>query len=123
MDIIYHPMADGGDGSLIILSNHLSLKKNKITTVDPIGRIISTHYFTSTDAAFIEIASASGLVLLSKNEKNPLITSTAGTGKMIANALSKGFKNIYLFLGGSATNDAGMGIASELGFQFLDKNK
>ncbi|MDG1435922.1 MAG: glycerate kinase [Saprospiraceae bacterium] len=123
LDIIYHPMADGGDGSLIILSNHLSLKKNKITTVDPIGRIISTHYFTSTDAAFIEIASASGLVLLSKNEKNPLITSTAGTGKMIANALSKGFKNIYLFLGGSATNDAGMGIASELGFQFLDKNK
>jgi len=69
LDIIYHPMADGGDGSLIILSNHLSLKKNKITTVDPIGRIISTHYFTSTDAAFIEIASASGLVLLSKNEK------------------------------------------------------
>ncbi len=123
LDIIYHPMADGGDGSLEILSNHLSLKKNEIETVDPIGREISTHYFTSSDAAFIEVASASGLVLLAKDKQNPLLTSTVGTGKMIADALSKGFTNIYLFLGGSATNDAGMGIASELGFHFLDENK
>ena len=120
---IFHPMADGGDGSLEILSNHLALKKQSVKTVDPIGRAISTHYFTSSDAAFIEVASASGLVLLSKKERNPLLTSTIGTGKMIADALSKGFEKIYLFLGGSATNDAGMGIATELGFQFLDKNK
>ena len=123
LEIIHHPMADGGDGSLDILSKHLSLEKQIIKTVDPIGREISTHYFTSTDAAFIEVASASGLVLLSKNERNPLLTSTLGTGRMLADALTKGFKNIYLFLGGSATNDAGMGIASELGFHFLDKNK
>lgn len=123
LDIIDHPMADGGDGSLEILSRHLPLKKNKIKTVDPIGREISTHYFTSSDAAFIEVASASGLVLLSENERNPLLTSTIGTGKMIANAISKGSQNIYLLLGGSATNDAGMGIATELGFNFLDKNK
>ena len=121
--IIHHPMADGGDGSLDILSKHLSLKKHSVKTVDPIGREITTHYFTSTDAAFIEVASASGLVLLSKNERNPLLSSTNGTGKMMVDALSKNFKNIYLFLGGSATNDAGMGIASELGFHFLDKNK
>lgn len=122
-EINYHPMADGGDGSLEILSTHLSLKKIEITSVDPIGRKISTHYFVSSDAAFIEVASASGLVLLSDDEKNPLLTSTIGTGTMIADAIKKGFKNIYLFLGGSATNDAGMGIATELGFKFLDEQK
>ncbi|MFK7772657.1 MAG: glycerate kinase [Saprospiraceae bacterium] len=123
IETIYHPMADGGDGSLEILSKHLALKKQSVKTVDPIGREISTHYFTSSDAAFIEVASASGLVLLTQKERSPLFTSTIGTGKMMADALSKGFEKIYLFLGGSATNDAGMGIASELGFQFLDKNK
>ena len=123
LEIISHPMADGGDGSMDVLSNHLPLQKNKITTVDPLGREITTHYFTSSDAAFIEVASASGLVLLSKIEQNPLLTSTIGTGKIIADAISKGFQNIYLFLGGSATNDAGMGIASQLGFRFLDENK
>jgi len=81
-EIIHHPMADGGDGSLEILANHFSLKKISIKTVDPIGRKISTHYFTSSDAAFIEVASASGLVLLSKNERNPFLTSTIGTGKI-----------------------------------------
>ena len=123
IEIIYHPMADGGDGSLEILSRHLSLGKNKIQTTDPIGKEISTYYFTSSDAAFIEVASASGLVLLAEKERNPMHTSTVGTGKIIADAISKGFQNIYLFLGGSATNDAGMGIATSLGFQFLDENK
>ncbi|MFK8009764.1 MAG: glycerate kinase [Saprospiraceae bacterium] len=123
LNIKYHPMADGGDGSLVILSSHLPLKKIEVTTVDPIGRKISTHYFVSSDAAFIEVASASGLVLLSKTEKNPLLTSTIGTGKIMTDAIKKGFKKIYLFLGGSATNDAGMGIATELGFEFLDEQK
>ena len=123
LEIKYHPMADGGDGSLEILSSHLSLEKIEVKTVDPIGREISTHYFISSDAAFIEMANASGLVLLSKSERNPLFTSTIGTGKIIADAIKKGFKNIYLFLGGSATNDAGMGIATELDFQFLDEQK
>ena len=123
LEMIYYPMADGGDGSLNVLSNHLSFSKNKVLTVDPIGRVITCHYLTYSDFVFIELASASGLTLLSENEKNPLLTSTIGTGKMIADAISNGYKKIYLLLGGSATNDAGMGIATELGFQFLDKNK
>lgn len=122
-DLIYHPMADGGDGSIAILSDHLNLKKHEIKTIDPIGREIISAYFSSSNAAFIEVASASGIVLLSEEEKNPMLTSTLGTGKMIADALKKGFQNIYLFLGGSATNDAGMGIASALGFEFLDEEK
>lgn len=120
LEVISHPMADGGDGSLAILSDYLNLKKQEVQTLDPLGRTISAPYYTSETAAFIEVASASGLVLLEKKERNPLITSTLGTGKMINHARSQGYQQIYLFLGGSATNDAGMGIASALGFQFFD---
>lgn len=119
---VFHPMADGGDDSLAVLSDHLELIAEKIISSDPLGRAISCKYFTSSDAAFIEVASASGLVLLKGSERNPMRTSTLGTGKILASAISKGFKNIFLFLGGSATNDAGMGIANALGFQFLDEN-
>lgn len=119
-DITFHPMADGGDGSLQVLKDHLGLKERGVNTQDPLGRALTTSYFTSEDAAFIEVASASGLVLLTEAERNPLRTSTLGTGKMIVNAIEHGYQNIYLFLGGSATNDAGMGIAQALGFQFLD---
>ena len=124
LDITFHPMADGGDGSLKILSKHLTLDENLIETQDPLGRPINAKYYTSQDAAFIEIASASGLILLDKSERDPLETSTQGTGEMILHAISKGYQNIYLLLGGSATNDAGMGIVQALGFEFFDtKNK
>lgn len=121
IEVIYHPMADGGDGSLAILSDHLKLKVQTVDTTDPLGRAIKTQYYTSSDTAFIEVASASGIVLLSEEERNPLMTSTFGTGKMLLDAINKGFQHIYLFLGGSATNDAGMGIAAALGCQFLDE--
>lgn len=124
MEFRFHPMADGGDDSLTILADHIDLKATTVATQDPLGRPIIAQYFTSTDAAFIEVASASGLVLLKDSERNPLQTSTFGTGKILLDAITKGFQNIYLFLGGSATNDAGMGIAHALGFQFMDsKNK
>ena len=123
IEITFHPMADGGDGSLEVLGNHLKLKKQIINTIDPLGRKISAQYFTSSNSAYIELASASGLVLLTETERNPMETSTFGTGKMIADAISKGYQNIFLFLGGSATNDVGMGIATALGCQFLDEHK
>ncbi len=122
IEVIFHPMADGGDGSLEVLANHMELKEHSVITTDPLGRKIFAQYFTSSDAALIELASASGIVLLSENERNPLLTTTFGTGKMMADAISKGYHHIYLFLGGSATNEAGMGIATALGCQFLDKN-
>lgn len=121
-EVISHPMADGGDGSLEILSSHMRLKQQLVETTDPLGRKISARYFTSSNEAFIEMATASGLVLLHKDECNPMLTTTYGTGTMIAHAFENGFKNIYLFLGGSATNDGGMGIANALGYQFLDQN-
>lgn len=121
LKITIQPLADGGDGSLAILAKPLTLKKQTVQTYDPRGRPISAVYFTTATAAFIELASASGFVLLASKERNPLDTSTFGTGKMIVDAISKGYRQIYLFLGGSATNDAGLGIATALGFQILDR--
>ena len=120
IEILKHPMADGGDGSLDVIKNFESLEERSILTIDPLGREIFASYLTSTDCAFIEMASASGVVLLSHEERNPLKTSTSGTGKMLVDAISRGYKKIYLFLGGSATNDGGMGVCHELGFRFLD---
>ena len=121
-NIISSPMADGGDGSIEIIQSILNLTKISVPTVDPIGREITAQYFKSEDTAFIELASASGLVLLNEYERNPLFTSTRGTGLMIKHAIMNGLKKIYLFIGGSATNDAGIGIAQAIGFDFLSEN-
>lgn len=122
LEISIHPLADGGDGSIEILKMFYDLDLSAVETVDPLGRSIVAHYYTSKDSAFIELASASGIVLLQEEEKDPLKTSTLGTGLMIKDAIGRGFKNINLFIGGSATNDAGIGIAYALGFSFLDYN-
>lgn len=114
------PMADGGDGSVEILSHYLDLEKRTCNTVDPVGKPIEAVYYTSDDFAYIELATSSGLILLDDSKRNPLHTSTFGTGIQIKNAIDQNIENIFLFLGGSATNDGGMGIASALGYRFLD---
>jgi len=117
------PLADGGDGSLEILATYLPLEKCLCNTVDPLGRPIQAAYYKSENTAYIELAAASGIVLLKEEERNPMLTSTYGTGLQIQNAIKQGLKNIILFLGGSATNDGGLGIANALGYKFYDKNK
>jgi len=114
-------LADGGDGSLDVLATYLDLEKQVCETVDPIGRLINSLYYTFNKTAYIELASASGLVLLDDSEKNPMLTSTYGTGLEILDAIDNGIENIYLFLGGSATNDGGMGIAKAIGYTFYDQ--
>lgn len=121
--LIHHPMADGGDGSIDILKPLLNLVEVKISTVDPLGRPIEAKYYHSEDTAYIELAEASGIILLETSELNPLVTSTIGTGLMIKDAIDRGFNKIFLFIGGSATNDAGIGIANALGIDFLNENE
>ncbi len=116
------PMADGGEGSLSILKQSLSLETKIIETVDPLYRKIDAPYYFSGHKAFIELADASGLILLKEEDRNPIHTSSYGTGIMIKNAIKSGFTELQLFLGGSATNDAGIGIASALGYIFLDRS-
>ena len=120
LKIVNHPMADGGDGSINILKSFYKFEKIQVETIDPLGRVIIANYYKTEDSAYIELASAAGLVLLDKEDRNPVYTSTEGTGIMMSDAIGRGLKKIYLFIGGSATNDAGIGIAKALGYDFLD---
>jgi len=120
-ECIIHPLADGGDGSISALSSYFDFERIEIQVSDPLGRIINAYYYIVDDTAFIELASASGIVLLQKKERDPRKTSSLGSGQMIADALSKEIQKIFLFLGGSVVNEVGIGITHALGFRFLDK--
>jgi glycerate kinase len=118
-EILLFPMADGGDGFAEVMKYYLQTDTINHTTVDPLGRKLKASYQwnSKTSTAIIEMAVASGLDLLDESERNPLKTSTFGTGLLIMDAINKGARKIILGLGGSATNDAGTGILSALGFQ------
>ena len=118
------PLADGGEGLSTILNFHLGLTQIEVEVSDPLFRKIKATYNMSVDGktAFIEMAQAAGLQLLTIEERNPLKTTTFGVGEMINDALKRGAKRIVLGIGGSATNDLGIGMAAALGWQFLDKN-
>ncbi len=118
------PLADGGEGSLDMVKRYVPVSEQSVLVKDPLGRSIQASYLISeaTKTAYIEMSQASGLSLLTEAERNPLYTSTYGTGEIILDALSYGAKHIYLFIGGSATNDMGIGMASALGYEFLDRD-
>jgi glycerate kinase len=121
VELIELPMADGGDGFATVLEYYLKTDPVHCDTVDPWGRSISAGYQwdVKTKTAIVEMAVASGLVLLKEEERNPLLTSTFGTGILIKQAIENGAEKIILGLGGSATNDGGTGILSALGFQLV----
>ena len=118
------PMADGGDGFAEVMKYYLHTETQFARTVDPLGRNISASYeWNKKDFfAIIELASSSGLAILKKEEQNPLVTSTFGTGLLIMDAIKLGVKKIILGIGGSATNDAGIGILAAMGFTILDED-
>lgn len=121
-EIINRPLADGGDGTIDVVEDYLNASKVSVTVKDPLLREITAQYLLSEDkqTAFIEMSEASGYTLLKKPEMNCMDTTTLGTGEMIVDALEKGAKKIVLGIGGSATNDGGMGMAKALGYSFLD---
>ncbi|OJJ22632.1 hypothetical protein BKI52_07335 [marine bacterium AO1-C] len=121
--IVTQPMADGGDGSIDLLAQLEQLTQHTVRVHDPLFRLIDAVYYSQDDTAFIEMAKASGIALLTSQEKNCLKTTSLGTGEMILDAIRQGFRKINLFIGGSATNDAAMGIAHALGYEFLDQNQ
>ncbi|RMD98029.1 MAG: glycerate kinase, partial [Bacteroidetes bacterium] len=116
------PMADGGEGTAEILAFHLKAIPRKALVHDALMRPLEvTWYFVEAQKlALIDMAAASGIQLLSKAERNPMHTSTYGTGEVIKNAIEAGAERILLGIGGSATNDAGMGMAAALGWKFQD---
>ena len=118
------PLADGGDGYAAIVKHYFNTTDAQVLTVDPLGRQIKATYQISTEisTAYIEMAAASGLALLAPHELDPMKASTYGTGLMILDAIKRGAKEIFLGIGGSATNDGGIGMADALGYMFLDRN-
>ena len=116
------PMADGGEGTVESLADALQGKLKHVTVTGPLGNQVEAVYALSKEdgVAVIEMASASGLHHVPLDQRNPLITTTYGTGELIANALQEGAKRIILGLGGSSTNDGGAGMAQALGVKLLD---
>jgi glycerate kinase len=123
-EIVVLPMADGGEGTAEILTLNAGGKMHTAFVSDPLGRRIEADYGLSADGqtAYIEMATASGLRLLYSDERNPLKTTTFGSGQLILEASEKGARHIILGIGGSATTDGGIGMAAALGWQFLDAN-
>lgn len=123
-------VADGGEGTIDALSQALADQLFPVSVSDPLGRKIVAHYLLISDGqsksfktgnlAVIEMAQASGITLLKEAERNPLKTSSYGTGQLLLDALNRGYRKFFIGIGGSATNDAGMGILKALGVRFLD---
>lgn len=122
-DVVKIPMADGGEGTVDAILDNVKGEKINVKVKDPLGRDINSFFgIINDDTAIIEMAAASGLNLLTEEERNPMKTTSYGTGQLIKAALDHGCKKIIIGIGGSATNDGGVGMAQALGFKFLDKN-
>ena len=117
------PMADGGDGFSAVMKQYLHTETVHCDAADALGRPITADYEwqASVGTAVIAVASASGLARLRPHEYDVMHASTYGTGLLIADAIRRGARTIVLGLGGSATNDAGMGILEALGYRFTDR--
>ena len=121
VNCIKFPVADGGEGTVeaMVTANGGIIKQQNV--IGPLGKTIKASYgLLNNRVAVVEMAEASGLPLVSENLKNPLITTTYGTGQLIKAALDDGCSNIIIGIGGSATNDGGVGMAQALGISFKD---
>jgi glycerate 2-kinase len=118
------PLADGGEGTASCVHFHKGGRWKELVVSDPLQRRVKKDYLVleNEKTAVIELARASGLELLTPGERNALKTSTYGTGELIKDALDNGLERIIFTIGGSATVDGGVGIASALGFRFFGKN-
>ena len=122
MECVKLSVADGGEGTVEALIDTLGGRRVECIVNDPLMRKITASYAILADGrtAVIEMAAASGLPLLSPSERNPMKTSTFGTGELILDALERGCNRFLVGIGGSATNDGGMGAFEALGYRFLD---
>ena len=120
-EVVKLAVADGGEGTVEALVDTLGGHLEWAEVSDPLGRPVRAAYGVAGDLAIIESAAACGLTLLTKEERNPLVTSTKGLGELIMAAIDKGCRKFLIGLGGSATNDGGMGMIRAEGF--LEKTK
>ena len=116
-------IADGGEGTIEAMAHQCGGKKRYVDVKNPLGKTIKAHYLALSDKkALIEMATASGITLIPHKIDNALKTTSYGTGELIKNALDNNVEEIIISIGGSATNDGGIGMLNALGVQFLDEN-
>ncbi len=122
--VVRVPIADGGDGLLTVLRDAFRMREIPLRVRGPLGDEVEARYLYGDDekTAIIEMASAAGLALLDPDRLDPLEASTQGVGEMILHAARQGAETLLVGIGGSATNDGGMGMASALGIVFLDEH-
>ncbi|PID25484.1 glycerate kinase [Sporosarcina sp. P7] len=120
-EVVRLPVADGGEGTLSVLMSSTGGTLRTVSVQDPLGRAMDAHFGVLGDGetAVIEMAQASGLLLLADHELDPMKASTFGTGQLIRHALDAGYRKMIIGLGGSATNDGGTGLLEALGVRFL----
>jgi len=123
-DVVIMPLADGGEGTVEALVQGMNGKEKVISVTGPINEKVNATYgiLKETNTAIIEMAQASGLPLVPAELRNPLNTTTYGVGEIIKEAIEKGCRNFIVGIGGSATNDCGVGMLQALGFEFYDEN-
>ncbi len=120
-EVIVLPLADGGEGTVEALSSQG--EKISLCVTGPLGAPVTAEYaITENGTAVVEMASAAGITLVPDDKKNPLYTTTFGVGEIILDAIKRGCRRFIVGIGGSATNDGGVGMLSALGYEFLDGN-
>ena len=121
-DVIVRPLADGGEGTVEALALGMNGRIEKVMVTGPLGKKVEAAYgiIDETKTAIIEMSAAAGITLVDEQDRNPLDTTTYGVGEMICDAIGKGCRNFIVGIGGSATNDGGIGMLQALGYEFLD---
>jgi len=120
-EVTVRPLADGGEGTTEALVMGMNGRMEKVTVTGPHGRAVEAEYGIAGSTAIIEMSAAAGITMVSGEEKNPLHTTTYGVGEMIKDAISRGCRKFIIGIGGSATNDCGIGMLQALGFGILDE--
>ncbi len=123
-EIIVRPLADGGEGTVEALALGMNGRLEKVKVTGPLGKPVEAVYgiIDESRTAIVEMSAAAGITLVEEKDRNPLHTTTYGVGEMIRDAIRKGCRRFIVGIGGSATNDGGIGMLQALGYGFLDKN-
>ena len=124
-NVVVRPLADGGEGTVVALTLGMGGKLVTVTVTGPLAEPVDCVYgiLADKETAVIEMAGAAGITLVPESKRNPLHTTTYGVGEVIKDAISKGCRHFIVGIGGSATNDGGIGMLQALGFGMLDKDE
>lgn len=122
-EVIVKPLADGGEGTTDALIEGMNGERIDLTVTGPMHTPVDAYYgyLKDTNTAVMEMASAAGITLVPDSEKNPLLATSYGVGEMIIDAIQRGCRNFIIGIGGSITNDGGIGMLKALGVRFLDE--